>query len=90
MRLINSLVREAYIFFLLLNIVFCGEAPKIEFARHTAPGDQLSFAVDTTLQYHCQPGYATNGFPHAKCLALDGSASWYGPDITCERILEFI
>ncbi|CAB3368986.1 Hypothetical predicted protein [Cloeon dipterum] len=66
---------------------FCGEAPKIEFARHTAPIDQLSFAVDTTLQYHCQPGYATTGFPHAKCLALDAntnSATWYGPDITCE------
>ncbi|KAF4525713.1 hypothetical protein B566_EDAN011891 [Ephemera danica] len=65
--------------------VFCGEAPRIEHARHTALPAQRSFPVDTTLQYQCQPGYATTGFPHAKCLALDGSASWYGPDITCER-----
>ncbi|XP_059474921.1 sushi, von Willebrand factor type A, EGF and pentraxin domain-containing protein 1-like isoform X2 [Neocloeon triangulifer] len=64
--------------------VFCGEAPRIEFARHTAPVDQLSFAVDTTLQYHCQPGYATTGFPHAKCLNLDRNATWFGPDITCD------
>ncbi len=26
-----------------------------------------------------------NFFAGAKCLAIDGQASWYGPDISCER-----
>ena len=41
--------------------------------------------LDSTVQYHCHSGYATAGFPRAKCLAIDGHASWYGPDISCER-----
>lgn len=27
----------------------------------------------------------TNGFPIAKCLAVEGATSWFGPDISCER-----
>lgn len=41
--------------------------------------------MDSTVQYHCHLGYSTAGFPRAKCLAIDGQASWYGPDISCER-----
>lgn len=38
--------------------------------------DQNTFDLDSTVQYHCHLGYATAGFPRAKCLAIDGQASW--------------
>lgn len=60
----------------------------IEHARHSALPEQATFDLDSTVQYHCHTGYATAGFPRAKCLAVDGQASWYGPDISCERELE--
>lgn len=47
--------------------------------------EQATFDLDSTVQYHCHLGYSTAGFPRAKCLAIDGQASWYGPDISCER-----
>lgn len=59
--------------------------PTIEHARHSAFPEQATFDLDSTVQYHCHTGYVTNGFPRAKCLAIDGQASWYGPDIQCER-----
>lgn len=57
----------------------------IDHARHNALPEQTTFDLDSTLQYYCHMGYVTNGFPRAKCLAIDGQASWYGPDISCER-----
>lgn len=64
--------------------VFCKTPPIIEHARHSALPEQLTFELDSTVQYHCHTGYVTAGFPRAKCLAIDGQASWYGPDIQCE------
>ncbi|KAG8223021.1 hypothetical protein J437_LFUL001343, partial [Ladona fulva] len=82
----------------LLHLLYCTVPPTMDHARHNAPPEQATFAVGTTLEYQCLPGYSTLGFPRAKCLAIDspsgGSgmmsgggqrASWYGPDITCER-----
>ncbi|CAH2250497.1 jg9593 [Pararge aegeria aegeria] len=64
--------------------IYCLQPPTIEHARHSALPEQATFDLDATVQYNCHTGYATNGFPRAKCLAIDGQASWYGPDITCE------
>ncbi|XP_073824682.1 hig-anchoring scaffold protein isoform X2 [Musca autumnalis] len=64
--------------------IYCLKPPKIEHARNSALPDQETFDLDSTVQYHCHNGYVTNGFPRAKCLAIDGQASWYGPDIQCE------
>lgn len=71
------------IFFSIL--VYCLQPPTIEHARHSALPEQATFDLDATIQYNCHTGYVTNGFPRAKCLAIEGQASWYGPDITCER-----
>lgn len=64
--------------------IYCLAPPTIEHARHSALPEQATFDLDSTVQYHCHLGYATAGFPRAKCLAIDGQASWYGPDISCE------
>ncbi|CAG9571132.1 unnamed protein product [Danaus chrysippus] len=64
--------------------IYCLQPPTIEHARHSALPEQATFDLDATVQYNCHTGYVTNGFPRAKCLAIDGQASWYGPDITCE------
>ncbi|XP_021700723.1 sushi, von Willebrand factor type A, EGF and pentraxin domain-containing protein 1 [Aedes aegypti] len=64
--------------------IYCLQPPVIEHARHSALPEQATFDLDSTVQYHCHTGYATAGFPRAKCLAVDGQASWYGPDISCE------
>ncbi|XP_031618739.1 uncharacterized protein LOC116337915 isoform X2 [Contarinia nasturtii] len=64
--------------------IFCLTPPVIEHARHSALPEQATFELDSAVQYHCYTGYVTAGFPRAKCLAIDGHASWYGPDINCE------
>ncbi|XP_055680814.1 uncharacterized protein LOC129788622 isoform X2 [Lutzomyia longipalpis] len=64
--------------------IYCLTPPTIEHARHSALPEQATFDLDATVQYNCHIGYVTNGFPRAKCLAIDGQASWYGPDISCE------
>ncbi|XP_037959565.1 uncharacterized protein LOC119688947 isoform X2 [Teleopsis dalmanni] len=64
--------------------IYCLKPPLIDHARHSALPEQETFDLDSTVQYHCHTGYVTNGFPRAKCLAIDGQASWYGPDIQCE------
>ncbi|KAJ8978205.1 hypothetical protein NQ317_014721 [Molorchus minor] len=64
--------------------IYCLSPPTIDHARHNALSEQTTFDLDSTLQYYCHNGYVTNGFPRAKCLAIDGQASWYGPDISCE------
>ncbi|KAG7300622.1 hypothetical protein JYU34_014915 [Plutella xylostella] len=64
--------------------IYCLQPPTIEHARHSALPEQATFDLDATVQYHCHTGYVTNGFPRAKCLAIEGQASWYGPDISCE------
>ena len=68
---------------------FCTKPRVINNARHNAKPEQTAFDVEETIQYQCLIGYVTDGFPHAKCLVVDGAASWYGPDITCERKLKF-
>ncbi|XP_052123223.1 uncharacterized protein LOC113209590 isoform X3 [Frankliniella occidentalis] len=64
--------------------VYCRTPPPMDHARHSALPAQTTFDVGTTLKYQCHSGYVTNGFPTAKCLAMGGSASWFGPDISCE------
>ncbi|XP_045513614.1 uncharacterized protein LOC123707539 isoform X2 [Pieris brassicae] len=64
--------------------IYCLQPPTIPHARHSALPEQATFDLDATVQYNCHTGYVTNGFPRAKCLAIDSQASWYGPDITCE------
>ncbi|KAL0811803.1 hypothetical protein ABMA28_009231 [Loxostege sticticalis] len=64
--------------------IYCLKPPTIEHARHSALPEQVTFDLDATVQYNCHTGYVTNGFPRAKCLAIEGQASWYGPDISCE------
>ncbi|CAH1127522.1 unnamed protein product [Ceutorhynchus assimilis] len=64
--------------------IYCLSPPTIDHARHNALPEQATFDLDSTLQYYCHTGYVTNGFPRAKCLAIEGQASWYGPDISCE------
>lgn len=66
------------------SLVYCSRPPQIEHARNSALPEQETFDLDSTVQYHCHTGYVTNGFPRAKCLAIGGQASWYGPDIQCE------
>lgn len=63
---------------------FCSDPPKVTNARHNAPVEQTTFDLDATVQYFCDHGYQTTGIPKAKCLMMHGSASWFGPDITCE------
>lgn len=63
---------------------FCLEPPKIKNTRHNALPEQTSFDLDSMVQYFCDHGYVTTGFPKAKCLMMDGAASWFGPDIACE------
>ncbi|KAG8263390.1 hypothetical protein J6590_035229 [Homalodisca vitripennis] len=65
--------------------VYCKNPPHIDHARHNALPEQTTFDLDATIQYQCLTGYVTNGFPRAKCLAIDNAASWFGPDISCER-----
>lgn len=64
--------------------IFCTEPPYIDNARHNAPKDQLTFDLDTSLMYQCNPGYTTKGFARTKCFFYNGTAKWFGPDITCE------
>ncbi|KAK7866166.1 hypothetical protein R5R35_001392 [Gryllus longicercus] len=64
--------------------IYCTSPPHIDNARHNALPEQTTFDLDSTLHYQCYLGYVTSGFPKAKCLAIDGAASWFGPDITCE------
>uniref|UniRef100_A0AAR5P298 Sushi domain-containing protein n=2 Tax=Dendroctonus ponderosae TaxID=77166 RepID=A0AAR5P298_DENPD len=63
---------------------YCLSPPTIDHARNNALPEQATFDLDSTLKYFCHTGYVTNGFPKAKCLAIDGLASWYGPDMSCE------
>uniref|UniRef100_A0A1B6DCY4 Sushi, von Willebrand factor type A, EGF and pentraxin domain-containing protein 1 n=2 Tax=Clastoptera arizonana TaxID=38151 RepID=A0A1B6DCY4_9HEMI len=64
--------------------VYCKEPPSIDHARHNALPEQTTFDLDATIQYQCLLGYVTNGFPKAKCLSIENTASWFGPDISCE------
>ncbi|XP_015605333.1 uncharacterized protein LOC107272574 isoform X2 [Cephus cinctus] len=63
---------------------FCNEPPKVSNARHSALMDQMTFDIDSTVHYTCNHGYVTAGFQQAKCLLMDSTASWFGPDIICE------
>jgi len=71
--------------FKLICLVFCTEPPLIDHARHNAPQGQTTFDLDTSLMYQCLPGYTTKGFARTKCFFYNGTAKWFGPDITCER-----
>lgn len=63
---------------------FCSQPPKVKNARHNALAEQTSFDLDSVIQYFCNHGYVTTGVKKAKCLVMEGVASWFGPDINCE------
>lgn len=63
---------------------FCSQPPKIQNARHNALTEQTTFDLDSTVQYFCNHGYMAMGVKRAKCLLMEGIASWFGPDITCK------
>ncbi|XP_076180365.1 hig-anchoring scaffold protein [Ptiloglossa arizonensis] len=63
---------------------FCSQPPKVKNARHNALVEQTTFDLDSVVQYFCSHGYVTAGVRKAKCLLMEGAASWFGPDITCE------
>ncbi|KAK0075726.1 hypothetical protein PV325_006452 [Microctonus aethiopoides] len=65
---------------------FCSAPPKANNAKHYAPIEQKAFDLESQVQYFCDYGYETKGFQQAKCLLMDGKASWFGPDVTCEPI----
>ncbi|XP_015511335.2 protein lev-9-like [Neodiprion lecontei] len=64
---------------------FCAEPPQVKNARSNALLEQTTFDLDSTIRYFCHHGYATDGFPTAKCLMKNRApASWFGPDISCK------
>ncbi|CAL7950374.1 unnamed protein product [Xylocopa violacea] len=63
---------------------FCSQPPKVKNARHNALAEQTTFDLDSDVQYFCNHGYMTTGIKKARCLLMEGVASWFGPDITCE------
>lgn len=63
---------------------FCSLPPKIQNARHNALSEQTTFDLDSTVQYFCNHGYVAMGVKRAKCLLMEGIASWFGPDISCK------
>lgn len=77
-------VRFIDIFFELCS-VFCKSPRTIDNAYNNAFSDQQTFDVGAEVDYRCKDGFMMRGFARAKCLAMDISASWFGPDITCER-----
>ena len=43
--------------------------------------------MDTELTYTCVPGYKRiDGFQGAQCFFFNGTARWFGPDLTCHPI----
>lgn len=70
---------------ILYSIVFCKSPRVIDNAVNNAFVDQQTFDVGSEVEYRCKDGFTMRGFARAKCLAMDISASWFGPDITCER-----
>lgn len=65
--------------------MFCKTPRTIDNAINNAFADQQTFDVGSEVEYRCKDGFTMRGFARAKCLAMDISASWFGPDITCER-----
>lgn len=65
--------------------MFCKSPRVIDNAINNAFVDQQTFDVGSEVEYRCKDGFTMRGFAKAKCLAMDISASWFGPDITCER-----
>ncbi|XP_043506750.1 uncharacterized protein LOC122527031 isoform X3 [Frieseomelitta varia] len=63
---------------------FCSQPPKVKNARHNALPEQTTFDLDHEVQYFCNHGYMTTGIRKARCLLMEGIASWFGPDINCE------
>ncbi|XP_011341700.1 uncharacterized protein LOC105281865 isoform X2 [Ooceraea biroi] len=63
---------------------FCSQPPKVQNAHHNALPEQTTFDLNNTVEYFCNHGYVTTGMKKAKCLLMQGAASWYGPDITCK------
>merc|ERR1719204_1056990 len=68
---------------------YCGRPPTIENASHNGSGEQTFYDLDAELTYQCFPGFRRErgkGFDNAKCFFMNGTASWYGPDLHCSPI----
>ena len=46
----------------------------------------MFYDLDTELSYQCDPGYKRKGFQVAQCFFYNGTARWFGPDLTCHPI----
>ncbi len=46
----------------------------------------MYYDLDTELSYQCDPGYKRKGFQEAQCFFYNGTARWFGPDLTCHPI----
>jgi hypothetical protein len=64
--------------------VYCTDPPDIKHARHDGQSDQTIFPLNATLNYTCNDGFITGGFPAARCVLYNNTSKWFGPDITCE------
>ena len=65
---------------------YCGYPPTIEDASHSAPEEQSFYDLDTELSYQCFDGFRPHreqDFGVAKCFFINGTATWFGPDLTC-------
>jgi len=65
---------------------YCGRPPRILNANHNGSDAQSFWDLDTQLTYQCMAGYRRDGFDHAKCFYMNGTATWYGPDLSCKPI----
>jgi len=65
---------------------YCGSPPIIQHAKHNGSDEQMYFDLDTELSYQCDPGYKRKGFQVAQCFFYNGTARWFGPDLTCHPI----
>lgn len=70
---------------LFLFTAMCGSPPPVAHTRSTAPLDKEDFQIDSVVMYNCFPGYDPKGFNKAMCLQYNGTAQWFGPDLTCIR-----
>jgi len=65
---------------------YCGYPPTIENASHNGSAEQTFFDLDAELSYQCYPGFRRHrekGFGDAKCFFINGTATWFGPDLHC-------
>lgn len=69
----------------LFLIASCGPPITLLHAQNTAPSNQTEFPVDSQVTYSCFIGYQSKGSNIAKCLYMNGTTQWFGPELECIR-----